>query len=42
MDSEYELSQGDFAANEFNDALAFQKLNEIIASRDKWDEYDKA
>jgi pimeloyl-ACP methyl ester carboxylesterase len=43
FDSEYELSKAGFAANEVNDALAFQKLkNEIIASRDKWDEYAKA
>jgi len=43
FDSEYELSKGGFAANEVNDALAFQKLkDEIIASPDKWDEYAKA
>ena len=43
FDSEYELSKAGYAANEVNDALAFQKLkNEIIASRDKWDEYAKA
>jgi pimeloyl-ACP methyl ester carboxylesterase len=43
FDSEYELSKAGYAANEVNDALAFQKLkNEIIASQDKWDEYAKA
>src|SRR6185503_14839884 len=46
FDSEYELLKAGYAANEINDALAFQKLkNEIIASptaNDKWDEYVKA
>jgi pimeloyl-ACP methyl ester carboxylesterase len=46
FDSEYELSKASYAANEVNDALAFQKLkNEIIASPSniaKWDEYARA
>ena len=46
FDSEYELSNAGYSANEVSDALAFQKLkNEIIASPSniaKWDEYAKA
>jgi pimeloyl-ACP methyl ester carboxylesterase len=46
LDSEYELAKAGYAANEINDALAFQKLkNEIIAlpgANDKWDAYAKA
>jgi dienelactone hydrolase len=43
FDSEYELSKAGYAANDVNDALAFQKLkNVIIASPDNWDEYAKA
>jgi len=43
FDSEYELSKAGYTANEVNDALAFQKLkNEIIAAKDKWDEYAQA
>jgi pimeloyl-ACP methyl ester carboxylesterase len=43
FDSEYELSKAGYTADEVKDALAFQRLkNEIISSKDKWDEYAKA
>ena len=42
FDSEYELSKAGYTANEIKEALAFQRLkNDIIASKDKWDEYAK-
>ena len=42
FDSEYELTKAGYAANEIKEALAFQRLkNDIIASKDKWDEYAK-
>jgi pimeloyl-ACP methyl ester carboxylesterase len=42
FDSEYELTKAGYAANEVKEALAFQRLkNDIIASKDKWDEYAK-
>jgi pimeloyl-ACP methyl ester carboxylesterase len=43
FDTEYELSKAGYTANEIKDALAWQRLkNEIILSKDKWDEYAKA
>jgi len=43
FDSEFELTKAGYTADEVKEALAFQKLkNEIIASKDKWDEYAKA
>ncbi|HXQ73724.1 MAG TPA: alpha/beta hydrolase, partial [Pyrinomonadaceae bacterium] len=42
FDSEYELSKAGYTASEVQDALTFQRLkNDIIASKDKWDEYAK-
>ena len=42
FDTEYALTKAGYAANEVKDALAFQRLkNDIIASKDKWDEYAK-
>jgi pimeloyl-ACP methyl ester carboxylesterase len=45
FDTEYELSKAGYAANEINDALAFQRLkNDIIASpssNSKWEQYAK-
>jgi pimeloyl-ACP methyl ester carboxylesterase len=42
FDSEYELGKAGYTANEIKEALAFQRLkNDIIASKDKWDEYAK-
>jgi uncharacterized protein len=43
FDTEYELLKAGYTADEVKDALAWQKLkNEIIVSKDKWDEYAKA
>ncbi len=43
FDTEYELWKAGYAADEVKDALAWQRLkNEIIVSKDKWDEYAKA
>jgi pimeloyl-ACP methyl ester carboxylesterase len=43
FDTEYELSKAGYAADEVKDALVWQRLkNEIIISKDKWDEYAKA
>lgn len=42
FDSEYELAKAGYTANEVKEALTFQRLkNDIIASKDKWDEYAK-
>ena len=43
FDTEYELSKAGYTADEVKAALAWQRLkNEIINSKDKWDEYAKA
>ncbi|HEU4511365.1 MAG TPA: alpha/beta fold hydrolase [Pyrinomonadaceae bacterium] len=43
FDTEYELSIAGYTADEVKEALAWQRLkNEIILSKDKWDEYAKA
>src|SRR4030095_3420265 len=43
FDTEYELTKAGYTANEVKDAITWQRLkNDIIASRDKWDEYAKA
>jgi pimeloyl-ACP methyl ester carboxylesterase len=43
FDTEYELMKAGYATNEIKDALAFQRLkNDIIVSKDKWDEYARA
>jgi len=43
FDTEYELRKAGFASSEINDAITFQRLkNDIIVSKDKWEQYSKA
>jgi pimeloyl-ACP methyl ester carboxylesterase len=43
FDSEFELTKAGYTADEVKEALAWQRLkNEIIVSKDKWEEYAKA